>query len=139
MTDWNKSGAIATIIFGVVNALIGIAGLVLMSLSLNRSLPIAWWMPSLIALTVVVSAVLFYRASRSLRGEPSTGPEAIDNWLTRLADNEDRHIETAIRLDVERRINRNTTESCLGGTRLCNRWLDGLSQIVRRNAHARIR
>jgi hypothetical protein len=99
--DWNKIGAITQIIGTVVGSAIGLASLGLMWWNIYHGMPTAWWMPVLIAVTIVTGGILHYRAIR-LSHHPSSdderhkpGPyreEVLGRWLDRLADDDDNNM-----------------------------------------------
>lgn len=69
--DWGKVGAIATIVGVAATIIIGFGTVILMwwfdyrahhPESFGPQMPIAWWMPVLIASTILISSFIFYRA-----------------------------------------------------------------------------
>jgi hypothetical protein len=69
--DWNRIGAIATITIGTATLLS------MWWLDYRGRHPdvgvqiVAWWMPVLIAATIIISSILFYRASLLSRSKPN--------------------------------------------------------------------
>ncbi|MGI8960117.1 MAG: hypothetical protein ACR2IV_10230 [Bryobacteraceae bacterium] len=82
--DWNKIGAIGQIVSNVI----GVVTLILMlwlayhppqaqQVTGHPSTPVVWWMPVLIAATIIASAVLHYSAVKLSRGEKPTEQERV--------------------------------------------------------------
>lgn len=93
--DWNKIGAITTIVGTVINSVIGVASLALMWWSNHQGLPIHWWLPVLICATLLLTGILFHRAFALWRQPLSpAGAQNGDHsdWLSRLADDQDHEI-----------------------------------------------